>query len=358
MRSEKGFGRHSGPANVSRLHESATKAREGSVGELLFQQNQTTKVITNSLFNSALIKYDISYCTTIIDSAGRNRIPTLSYFNKILKNFKSSPLIVDIGCGQGEFVEELRRRGLDAVGYDPVLRNTKQFLHDRLWSQQETSGDLYVMRCVLPHIEDPWEFLDSIWLVNPNAFILIEYQSWHWISRNSVWNQICHDHVHQFRLSDFLDRNLLVDSGTFEEGEWEWALLGKTRPIERNHSDESNLISSLKKIDSDREASLSKIKELSSVFSALIVWGGAAKGAMLAYSLLDQLEIELRVVDQDQNRAGRYLEASGIQVHSPSEITLREGKNLILAANPRHLNQIKSLVGDSSIVTSVTEILK
>jgi hypothetical protein len=79
---------------------------------------------------------------------------------------------------------------------------------------------------------------------------------------------------------------------------------------------------------------------------------------MLAHSLLNRISVELRVVDQDLNRQGKYLEASGIQVSSPNGITSGGVKNLILVANPRHLDYVKSRIQGGSMVTSVTEILK
>jgi len=358
MLSEGSYGPYSGPANVSRLHEATGKAREATLGKLLFRQNRETKVITNSLFDSSLIHYDFSYCTTVSDTTGKHRISTLNYFNRILSHLDSEPLIIDVGCGQGEFVQELRQRGFSASGFDPVLRKSSHFLFDRLWTEKETPGDLYVMRCVLPHIEHPWEFLESIWSANQDALVLVEYQSWSWISRNSVWNQICHDHVHQFRLRDFLKRNLVVDSGVFEEGEWEWVLLARTSPKIHEHRDDIYLEESFEKINSDRETSIRKIVELLHDFSVLTVWGGAAKGSMLAHSLLEQLDLKLKVVDQDPNRIGKYLEGSAVQVESPDELSHLGRENMILSANPRHLDWIKSQIKGRSFVTSITEILR
>jgi hypothetical protein len=272
------FGQYAGPANVSRLHESVREAREGVLGQILFQENAETKLFTNSLFDSSLISYDLSYCTTIIESDGKNRIPTLSYFNDVLNKFESPPLIIDIGCGQGEFVDELRQRGLSAFGYDPVLRNPNLFLFNSYWTEKEIPGDLYVMRCVLPHIEHPFDFLESIWSVNLDALVLVEYQSWSWMCRNSVWNQICHDHVHQFSSLDFLERNLLIDSGTFEEGEWEWVLLGKTSQTRTENFGDTKLSETLTKLDFDRETSITRIMELAQDCGVVTVWGGLQKG--------------------------------------------------------------------------------
>jgi hypothetical protein len=363
MFDERSFGPYTGPANVSRLHQDAVKATSGPPGSLLLQVSESSGTIKNSLFDSSLITYDLAYCTTVIDSGGKDQIGTLSYFSKILEYFKIEPQIVDIGCGQGEFVQSLRQEGLSAVGYDPVLRVSEEFLHKRFWTTEDPPGDLYVMRCVLPHIEDPWNFLDSIWQVNPDALVLVEYQSWDWICSNSVWNQICHDHVHQFRKSNFLERQMLLASGSFQEGEWEWVLLGTGKlPVEMPNFSLELLESheSLATLNSDREITLDRLNSLTEDFNRLTVWGAAAKGAMLVYSFISRLDIEISAVDIDLNRQHKYLEGSGVQILNPHRLITSNAHELILVANPRHIKSIKSQFGNRGNfeITSVSEILK
>ena len=133
--------------------------------------------------------------------------------------------VTDVGCGQGEFVNAIRELGVEAVGFDPVLRHESKYLFARYWDAKESpQTDLIVMRCVLPHIPQPWEFLNQIATYQKSALILIEFQKLEWILRNKCWYQFCHDHVNQFSMFDFQSRYEVLLEGSFANDEWGWVL--------------------------------------------------------------------------------------------------------------------------------------
>ena len=90
---------------------------------------------------------------------------------------------------------------------------------------KEPPTDLYVMRCVLPHIQRPWEFLGEIAESAPRALVLVEFQRLEWIIENKIWHQLSHDHIYLFSLEDFSSRYKIHESGSFSNGEWGWVLL-------------------------------------------------------------------------------------------------------------------------------------
>lgn len=80
------------------------------------------------------------------------------------------------------------------------------------------------MRCVLPHIPQPWKFLEEIATHQKSALVLIEFQKLEWILRNKCWYQFCHDHVNQFSVFDFESRYEVLLKGSFANDEWGWVL--------------------------------------------------------------------------------------------------------------------------------------
>lgn len=300
------FGIWTAPANVSRLHVNAEIAKECERGSLAFTANSVTGLMSNELFREDLIFYDLSYCTTLIDLTGASNIPTLEYFHSVIRFFDKTPTITDIGCGQGEFVVELRKRGLSANGFDPVLRNEKEYLYPRYWSSIEDPSDLYVLRCVLPHIPEPWDFLEQIWSTNPSAYILIEYQRIEWMVENSVWSQICHDHIHQFVLSDFTSRAMILDSGIFAEGEWQWVLLRKPTRSEKMPSSSLHERVLLQSLHQARSRFIEICREINqSEDLQFAIWGAAAKGAMII-DTLEQIGYRTIAIDSDANRQAKF----------------------------------------------------
>lgn len=143
--------------------------------------------VFNMAFKSELTRYDSHYCTSIVDINRVIQLATTAYFeNQIVPYLSQSAgsRIVDIGRTQGEFVEFLRGIGFAAEGFDPVLQNSATYLHPRLWSQGEEEADLYIMRCVLPHIPDPWAFLANLAQASPGCKVLVEFQQLEWILLN------------------------------------------------------------------------------------------------------------------------------------------------------------------------------
>lgn len=87
-------------------------------------------------------------------------------------------------------MKSLRELGVEAIGFDPVLRHEDEFLFARYWDAEDSpQADIIVMRCVLPHIPQPWKFLEEIATHQKSALVLIEFQKLEWSLRNKSWYQ-------------------------------------------------------------------------------------------------------------------------------------------------------------------------
>ena len=216
------------PANSTRYFDNFENASSQTVAELDFIWDTDRCFIRNTRFDGGLIVWDNSYCTSIVDLEQKTQLATFEYFEKQIEPLLGDrKRVVDIGCGQGEFVESLRTKGFDVLGYDPALKAETQYLRRRLWSPAEKeSADLFVMRCVLPHIEDWERFLDGLFHKHPSSMVLVEFQSYDWVTANGIWQQLCHDHVNIFTVASFSREYKVVAKGSFAGGEWEYVLLG------------------------------------------------------------------------------------------------------------------------------------
>jgi hypothetical protein len=211
------------------------------------------------------------------------------------------------------------------------------------------------MRCVLPHIQSPWKFLNQIFLSAPQAMVLIEFQRIEWILEQQIWYQVSHDHVNLFSLNDFNKRYKVFDSGTFSNGEWGWVLIGQTDPS-TPHSDGAipeTYPANFKGLFMEKELFLSN---LSRIDRPIAIWGAAGKGIVLAHAAVKKHE-KVLAIDADSNRWGYFLEASGVEVLSPSAVGGLDKETLILVCNPNHFHQVKQFIGDSFEVKIPSKIL-
>ena len=202
------------PANSSRFFSVRDEAMRQPTGIVELAWRSDDPYVFNTGFDSSLISHDDAYCTSVVDIDRVTQVPTLSYLReRVIPHLPADAHVVDIGCGQGEFVEALRRWGIRASGFDPVLRRQAPYLHPRYWGPAEVPADLYVMRCVLPHIPDPWSFLDEVATSSPGSLVLVEFQRLEWILDEAIWYQVSHDHVNLFSVNDFTDRFSVVEHG-------------------------------------------------------------------------------------------------------------------------------------------------
>jgi hypothetical protein len=323
------------PGNAGRFFSNYAAAVAQPRGLIEFGWDELDPYIFNASFNESLIKYDTYYCTSLSNCANQRYIETEEYFSRdILPTLPKSPRVVEIGCGQGEFCDWLLSSGLEDVrGYDPVLRQESKALRKRFWSADEHPADLFVMRCVLPHLARPWDFLHLISENSPGCKVLVEYQSLEWIIRHQLWYQFSHDHVNQFRVRDFLDRFRVLLYGQYAAGEWEWVLFEPSSYREPKAVDPNdNLLAAMSSLKFKRNEDLAEIIKQE---KPVAVWGAAGKGTVLSYAITeafaspgggDHGRTEIRAIDSDSSRWDQYLECSGVHVLSPKSAIAQMSK--------------------------------
>jgi len=341
------------PANASRFFKESSEAISAPTGviQLAIQDG----LIFNRSFNQDLIVYDDQYCTTVSSLEVLYTLPILGYLDSIFDLYDFSPRIIDIGCGQGELVKNLRDRGFEAFGFDPVSRTDSEFITKSLWTPTDANADLFILRCVLPHISSPWEFLDDLFLANPNARVLIEYQRIEWSIQEKIWYQFNHDHVNQFQLENFENRYNILMAGDFSNGEWQWVLIEANSLSIGGETTNPIWLPKISTLIADRKEFLDRVADLD---KRIVIWGAAGKGIVLAHAI-STVRKDFNVTDADSNRWGYFLEGSGKEVRSPAEI--RNGltsDSWVLVANPNHLSQVQGYLGSAAKAALPRDLLE
>jgi hypothetical protein len=268
--------------------------------------------------------------------------------------------VVEIGCGQGEFVQALVKLGVNAIGYDPILKQNSPNLRNQYFTpeiqEERNSNEVYVMRCVLPHIKNPWEFIDSVVNNNINARFYVEFQRLEWILEKNAWQQLSHDHVNLFSIQDFQNKYEILESGIYSEGEWACVFFQRRQVLESSclklpFSDHTQAFETL------FETRERQISELMNLNNPLVVYGAAGKGIVFSYSMKAAGKDEIYAVDADSNRQGKYLECSGVKVYSPDTI-LNEVKSdaIVVVMNENHLGYARNVLRDFSKIITLANV--
>jgi len=265
--------------------------------------------------------------------------------------------IVDIGCGQGEYVQRLNQFNISATGYDPALREPTSNLKMEYFDPEkivDTDEKTFVMRCVLPHIANPFVYVDSLFLRSPKSKIYVEFQRLEWILENKSWVSISFDHVNLFTIADFEKRYKIIESGHLSGGEWAFVLFER---IEENHSKaESNgkdkRVNDFQKLFDKRSIQLDFLNNYN---KTILIYGGAGKGIIFSYAFKSNGGGEIFCIDSDLGRQGKFLECSGVEVISPFEALQNFDPNtLILVMNKNHIESVNENIGNHSRIFSLT----
>lgn len=327
------------PSNCSRYFEKKQDAEDQPIAIINLDLDASEMFVINTMFNESLIIQDLQYCTT-------NRFQ----LNNSVKNFEKVVMkqsinkVVDVGCGQGEFVGHLRRKNIPAIGFDPVLRNENSYLAKRVLKPLEEnlgSNNIFTMRCVLPHLKNPFAFLEEIFFSDSQAIVYIEYQNLEWVIREQMWQQISHDHVNYFSIESFDCHFNVISRGVFGNGEWSFVLIDG-----KNTSNKTKLPSNLGKLI-ELEDSVPGIleKKIQRIQAPIGIYGAAGKGMLFAYELKKLGIVDVVAYDEESLFWTKFLEASGVQVQNPVEIAKLDLFTDLIVMNPNHYDNAVSRYG-------------
>lgn len=325
------------------------------IGTVSISYHDLENYYYNSQFNLSLNLHDEYYYT-------KDSFQIANSFTQFCSLIKKYDLvnIIDIGCGQGEYVANLNKLNINAIGYDPTLRVPSSNLIKEYFNPDridEKSEKTFVMRCVLPHIPNPFSYINSMFSRSPKSKVYLEFQRLEFILEHKAWNSISHEHVNYFTIEDFQGRFNIIDSGVFSEGEWGFVLLSKAvhSSFEVSQINVSGRDEQFRSLFETRSHQLLKLMDRD---GTILIYGAAGKGINFCHAYMTNGGGEIFAIDSDSERQGKYLECSGVEVISPlTALQNFDSDTLILVMNKNHLEFVKKLFGNRSNIYSLSSYL-
>jgi hypothetical protein len=328
------------PANGARFFTTLEESLVQPIGVLQFAWNRLDPFLFNASFDESLILYDSNYYTSIANNLTQVNIKTLFYIDQVLSQFPLKSLIIEIGCGQGELIEHLRIKGLNAFGFDPALRRPNHYLYKSLYDSRgktDLQVDLFILRCVLPHIQNPWEYLQALFYQKTDVKILIEYQRIEFMIENKLWFNLGHSHINQFTLQDFQSHFNVLNYGEFSNGEWQWVLIANN-PLALPRDIQCTFKQEIINLLEEKTKFLNRAGN----FGPIALFGAAGKGIVLAEALIKFGANLIFAIDSSKIRSDKFLEVSGVQVVLPEKaINILPIDTNVLVCNPNHIGEAK-----------------
>lgn len=306
--------------------------------------DRTSGVVHNAAFDPTLLIYDESYQNEQGNSAAfRGHVDTV--LKMMHKHFQGAR-ILEVGCGKGAFLTQLRERGHQAIGVDPAYEGDADYiLKARFAPGICVRGDAIVMRHVLEHIARPLDFLEQIRAANGGeGLIYIEVPCLDWILARRACFDFFYEHVNYFRLSDF-DRifGRVLESGRVFGGQYLYVFAD----LSTLQNPPVPAFGPTIDVPDDLFSTMEGRLRMASVNRKKVLWGAAAKGVMFAhYAQAQGLRLEF-AIDINPAKQSMYIAGTGLQVLPPDRaLELLEDGDDVFVMNSNYLAEIAAAGGD------------
>ncbi len=341
------------PIFQNKVYESQESAKNSLTENIELVQCISCGFIFNKTFNSDKLNYDEDYHNEQTNSEYYK-----NYLMSILKiiDAQNPKKIIEIGCGKGYFLELLRGKKYDAIGFDPAYEGKNNYIIKDYFSEkyQFIKSDLIILRHTLEHIENPLDFLHMIAKANNHeGSIYIEVPLFDWIIKNNAFWDIYYEHCNYFNFKSLSSIFKVYKRDILFNEQYFYVLAG-LKNLKKNANGKKN---AFKKYSNLFKNSIEKYNKYINNNKNIIIWGAAAKGSTFA-NLLDRNKKQIKYfVDMNPKKQNKFIATSGHKIYSPEHIKKDKNIGLILVMNKNYMDEIIKYVNDDKIkIVAVEEI--
>ena len=306
------------PIFQNRLFPVHAQALEALAAEVELMACLNCGLVFNGKFDSSLMDYNSDY-QNAQDHSPHFRSYLDEIADSILARLKPGDKVVEVGCGKGYFLDVLRLRGVNAVGFDPAYEGDANYVTKEYFNSKTAKGqpvDAIVMRHTLEHIEAPYNFLLKMKKFLPaDTLIFIEVPRFEWIVEHRAFWDIFHEHCNYFT-EDFFN-TIFSDKAYVKPVFFGHYMLVSARIgdivekiIPRRHPLYKNTIGAL----------IPHYRAIVSKSRRNLVWGAGAKGVSFV-NLLDPEAAHIEaVIDINVRKQGNFTPLTGHACVAPASI--------------------------------------
>lgn len=266
------YSRKNTPIFAAVLYDSINKASNAKVGDMQIVQDSKSGIVYNRLFKQENVEYNIEN----YDAGKQSSVVFKNVLNEILaiikRHFKGKK-ILEIGCGDGYFLDMLSNNGFDIMGMDPSFSGENPLISKEYFTKDSKEKfDCVILRHVLEHIKDYYGFLRDIAAANNNqGLIYIEVPNLDFSNEHFGAIDFYYEHVNYFMLENLESLfDKVIESGYIFGGEYIY-IVASLDSIKEPKFKREFMIN--KKIDSN----IIKIAEIIRNVPASVLWGGGVK---------------------------------------------------------------------------------
>jgi 2-polyprenyl-3-methyl-5-hydroxy-6-metoxy-1,4-benzoquinol methylase len=318
--------------------------------------------VFNRAFDARLSVYDTEY------ENDQSHAPAFlahmdAMADRVLAAARPGASVVEVGCGQGLFLDRLalrgEGRGLVLKGMDPSYRGRApagvtilpQLLTESSFGELGIAPDILISRHVIEHIASPVDFLAVIRRAigsRNGVRLFVETPSFDWIVQNHVLQDIFYEHVnyftaatlaHALTAAGFVPLNIGPVFG--EQYVWAESIASAPRTLPRSCDDDA-IFHRVQSYADSIEADIARMRVLAEAAPSAL-WGAGAKGVTFA-ALVDPERTRIAcLIDINPRKQGTFVPGTGHAVVSPADAK-RRGVKRVIVMNPNYRKEIQALL--------------
>lgn len=345
------------PVQSNLLVRDLKQSQEYPTANVHLAQCEKCGFITNVAFDESRLMMSTDY------EATQGHSPTFGKFARTLaqqwieKYNLTGKTIVEIGCGQGEFLELIcELAGARGIGFDPVIRTTQStrvpsvtFVQDVFSSAKlPAKPDFICCRHTLEHIAQPLEFLRTVREHCGSAIVAIEVPDTVRVLQEGAFWDIYYEHNSYFT-PDSLARTLqragfeILDTSLQFDGQYLIAECKAGEVVEPENAKLSEL--RLTQVFTRQFEDLGRRwQELAAGFAKhqqrAVIWGSGSK-AVGFVTTLKLASAFAAVVDINPAKQNTFLPGTALEIIAPDKLKAIQ-PHVVVVMNPIYKREIEA----------------
>lgn len=360
------------PVNSVRRIASRDTALAFPVGTVDLALCPTCGFIFNRAFDPARVRYDQAYDGTQSFSSTFNAFHKRLADDLIARYDLQGKEVVEIGCGQGEFLHLLAERGdIRGLGFDPACvtppTDPRIEIVDDVYSAAASppAPDLLCCKMTLEHIPDVAAFMRTIRdTLADDAGPILFFQvpdAERILDEGAFWD-IYYEHCSYFTapaLAGLFRRTGFAVQRTWTDYDDQYLMIeARPRPAvddasapttdaEANRSLNTQVESFARTVPTQQADWRRWMRAQADADRRVVLWGGGSKAVSFLTSLGLGAEVAY-VVDINPHKQGTYLAGTGHPVVGPDALAQRP-PDTVVVMNPVYTDEIRSALRDQGL---------
>jgi 2-polyprenyl-3-methyl-5-hydroxy-6-metoxy-1,4-benzoquinol methylase len=357
------------PTLCNRLCMSEAEAANALRGTITLSYCHDCGHVVNSAFDQARVNYDERFENTLTFSARYREYAQVTADRVINRYALNGKRIVEIGCGNGDFLRLLCGPGNHGEGYDPsqptsrwkVGRGSVEILGRNFAAEDARGADFVCCRHVLEHLLQPMDLLRQLREsldVRDGAVVFFEVPNGLFtLDRLGIWD-IIHEHVSYFMPSSLVRAferagfTVCATESAFDD-QYLWVearVDGQVSSSDPPRRPAGALYSSFSTRFADKVARWRRrIDDWRNHGKRVVIWGGGAKGVMF----LNLLRVSAGagvdwVVDINPRKQGHFVPLMGQKIVA-ADCLLQNPPDLLVVMNPEYEGEIRETIENLGI---------